>query len=216
MIPREKELKELFESEDKAIEFLHAHKILPEIQFCRIDGAPLSKISDFKFKCRKSDCRKIYSSLTDTIFSRLRLKFSDFFRIAYFWIAKVNFSSIVLITGHSSHTIKRVLNLINDVMIKNLNKTEIKIGGPGIQVQLDESKFGKRKYNRGRRIEGVWVFGGVEKTPQRKFFAVCVDRRDSETLNELILRYVLPGSIVITDGWKGYNLFKKISILHII
>ncbi|KCZ77845.1 hypothetical protein H311_01137, partial [Anncaliia algerae PRA109] len=47
----------------------------------------------------------------------------------------------------------------------NLNKTEIKIGGPGIQVQLDESKFGKRKYNRGRRIEGVWVFGGVEKTP---------------------------------------------------
>ncbi|KCZ77867.1 hypothetical protein H311_01115, partial [Anncaliia algerae PRA109] len=88
MIPREKELKELFESEDKAIEFLHAHKILPEIQFCRIDGAPLSKISDFKFKCRKSDCRKFYSSLTDTIFSRLRLKFSDFFRIAYFWIAK--------------------------------------------------------------------------------------------------------------------------------
>ncbi|KCZ78732.1 hypothetical protein H311_00230, partial [Anncaliia algerae PRA109] len=107
MIPREKELKELFASEDKAIEFLYA----PEIQFCRIDGAPLSKISDFKFKCRKSDCRKIYSSLIDTIFSRLRLKFSDFFRIAYFWIAKVNFSSIVLITGHSSHTIKRVLNL---------------------------------------------------------------------------------------------------------
>ena len=36
-----------------------------------------------------------------------------------------------------------------------------KIGGPGITVQLDESKFGKRKYNKGRRTEGHWVLGMI-------------------------------------------------------
>ncbi|KCZ78787.1 hypothetical protein H311_00176, partial [Anncaliia algerae PRA109] len=36
-----------------------------------------------------------------------------------------------------------------------------------------------------------------------------VNKRDSATLNDLILKYVLPGSIVITDGWKGYTLFKE-------
>ncbi|KAG1435618.1 hypothetical protein G6F56_013903 [Rhizopus delemar] len=37
------------------------------------------------------------------------------------------------------------------------------LGGPGVDhVQIDESKFGKRKYHRGHRVEGVWVLGLVE------------------------------------------------------
>ena len=37
------------------------------------------------------------------------------------------------------------------------------IGGPGKIVQIDESKFGKRKCHRGHRVEGQWVFGGIEE-----------------------------------------------------
>ncbi|KAG1532443.1 hypothetical protein G6F49_013691 [Rhizopus delemar] len=29
-------------------------------------------------------------------------------------------------------------------------------------IQIDESKFGKRKNHRGHRVEGIWVFGMVE------------------------------------------------------
>ena len=36
------------------------------------------------------------------------------------------------------------------------------IGGPGSIIEIDESKFGKRKYNQGRYVEGHWVFGGIE------------------------------------------------------
>jgi hypothetical protein len=37
------------------------------------------------------------------------------------------------------------------------------IGGEGIVVEIDESKFGHRKYNVGRAVDGVWIFGGVER-----------------------------------------------------
>ena len=43
------------------------------------------------------------------------------------------------------------------------------IGGPGIVVEVDESKFGKRKYNRGRKVDGCWVFGGIEGVGKKCF-----------------------------------------------
>jgi hypothetical protein len=42
-----------------------------------------------------------------------------------------------------------------------LNKQ--KLGGPGIEVEIDESKFGCRKYYKGHRFEGQWVFGMFER-----------------------------------------------------
>ena len=36
------------------------------------------------------------------------------------------------------------------------------IGGPGAIVEIDESKFGKRKYHKRRRVDRVWVFGDIE------------------------------------------------------
>ena len=38
----------------------------------------------------------------------------------------------------------------------------MKIDGMGKIVEVDESKFGRRKYNRGRDRDGQWVFGGVD------------------------------------------------------
>ena len=61
------------------------------------------------------------------------------------------------------------------------------IEGYGKRVQIDESKFGKRKYHRGHRIEGQWVFGGIEEG-SRKNFLVCVEKRDARTLIPLIKR----------------------------
>ena len=36
-------------------------------------------------------------------------------------------------------------------------------GGVGTIVEIDESKFGKRKYNSGRLLTRKWVFGMVER-----------------------------------------------------
>jgi transposase-like protein len=80
---------------------------------------------------------------------------------------------------------------------------------------VDESKFGKRKYNRGRRIEGAWVIGGVERSAEKKFFVEVVERRDSMTILDVLSRHIIPGSIVHTDCWKGYhNIENDLDIAH--
>ncbi len=42
-------------------------------------------------------------------------------------------------------------------------QTNFMLGGVGKTVEIDESKFGKRKYHRGHHVEGPWVFGGYER-----------------------------------------------------
>jgi len=52
------------------------------------------------------------------------------------------------------------------------------IGGPGKVVEIDVSKLGKRKYHCGKRVERVWVFGGIERdsSPIKCFFTTVHDR----------------------------------------
>ena len=106
-------------------------------------------------------------------------------------------------------------NLIGKKYIESLPV----IGGPGIIVDIDESKFGKRKYHRGHRVDGVSVLGMVERTPQRKIILIKVSNRKAETLLPLIKRYIHPESIIYSDGWKGYcqlndHFFKYETVNH--
>ena len=50
-----------------------------------------------------------------------------------------------------------------------------------MEVEIDESKFGKRKFNRGRVVDDHWLFGGIERTTG-ECFLVEVEHRDAATL----------------------------------
>ena len=49
------------------------------------------------------------------------------------------------------------------------------LGGLGVIVELDEVKFGKRKYNKGAYREGQWVLGAVDRNTGQCFllFIIC-------------------------------------------
>ena len=80
-------------------------------------------------------------------------------------------------------------NFVTDVCAEYFQQHPMRIGGPGIEVEIDESKFGQRKYNRGRWQEGHWVFGGVERITGRAFM-VEVAQRDAATLIRIIQQYI--------------------------
>ena len=89
------------------------------------------------------------------------------------------------------------------------------IGGPGKVVEIDESKFGKRKYNRGKRVDGCWVFRGIERdsNPPKCFFSTVTDR-SAQTLIPIIKRWILPGTTIVSDCWKSYSSLSAEGYIH--
>ncbi|KAK4290150.1 hypothetical protein Pmani_036937 [Petrolisthes manimaculis] len=92
-------------------------------------------------------------------------------------------------------------------------KRQGKIGGKDMIVEIDESKFGKRKYNVGRIVEGQWVFGGICRETKSTFL-VPVEKRDKDTLLQIIKDKIEPGSIIISDCWKANNCLQDEGFQH--
>lgn len=61
------------------------------------------------------------------------------------------------------------------------------IGGPGHTVEIDEMKLGRRKYERGRVVEGSWILGLIDVETNELRLEICPDnKRDADTLLTLI------------------------------
>ncbi|KAG0439992.1 hypothetical protein DMUE_2062, partial [Dictyocoela muelleri] len=71
-------------------------------------------------------------------------------------------------------------------------------------VEIDESYFFKRKYNRGRLTNGVWYIGGIERG-SRKTFLIPVPNRNAQTISRIFHDNVLPGTTIVTDQWRTYS-----------
>lgn len=104
----------------------------------------------------------------------------------------------------SAHAVVDWSNYLREVCIELLTEQSQVIGGVGKTVEIDEAKIGKRKYNRGRIIQGNWVFGGIERE-SKNCFLVPVATRGHDSLLPLIKQYVLPGTTIISDCWRTYN-----------
>lgn len=82
-------------------------------------------------------------------------------------------------------------------------------------MEIDETKLGKRKYHRGRLVEGVWILGMIERGSKNYRLEICPDnRRDSSTLLNLILKHIALGTEIHTDCWRGYNKLEEYGYIH--
>ncbi|CAM2727345.1 unnamed protein product [Rotaria socialis] len=76
--------------------------------------------------------------------------------------------------------------------------------GPGHIVEIDESCFGKRKYQSGRLLKSQWVFDGIDINT-KKCFMVPVQQCDAVTLLPILTTYVLPGTTIHSDECRAYH-----------
>lgn len=212
-IPTIKTLRSILGNEKKCIKFLFENDILYKPKSCLYCSSSLYREKKL-YRCNNRQCRKSISIFKDSFFAKNHLPCSDVMLIGYFWLCKANYTSITQMTGHSPKTVTSYMNFFRELVIDTLQDDNNIIGGEGIIVEIDESKFGRRKYHRGRIIEGVWVFGGIERTKEKKCFVKVVHDRTAKTLHDIILKHVAPGSIIHTDLWKGYLGITELGMIH--
>jgi hypothetical protein len=68
--------------------------------------------------------------------------------IGYLWLNKIPVSAAISISGHSSTTICEFYRHYRQLVSDAVDLEDAVIGGHGIIVEIDESKLGKRKYQR--------------------------------------------------------------------
>ncbi len=126
----------------------------------------------------------------------------------------------------SRETICDWYSYLREVSLSALDKLyqeKGQIGGVGRIVEIDESKFGKRKYNRGKHVEGSWLFGMIDigtfenPAPEGNFrLEICPgNKRDENTLLPLILKHIAPGTTIYSDCWAAYNHLEEYGYKHL-
>lgn len=223
-------LKDVTVDEDTARTFLINNSLLPATMTCDHCKIPMiwatcatTEFTDgYKWKCPNSrTCKSSKSIRHGSILNNKRLTFIQFLELLCFLCPKETYlTHISEWTGLNKNTISDYRNMLDLILIEYLldqtNTSQVQLGGPGKVVELDESKFGKMKYNRGAVRTGSWILGGIERDSDKCFLVVCPGNlRDEATLIPLIQRFVLPGTTIHTDCWSSYNNLSTLGYTHL-
>jgi transposase-like protein len=149
-----------------------------------------------------------YNSLLE--FSGLRLKKS--YLIFSCWCASLSIQMATQIVKDVSYNVIRLHYFHLRRKAMELYETDLlnePLGGDNHIVQVDESAFGRAKYNRGSALKRrpLWVLG-LRDDVTRRIVMQIVPKRDANTLEPIILANVRPDSVVHTDQWAAYNGLK--------
>jgi len=121
------------------------------------------------FRCYNTKCQRQYYSIRDgSLFESSRLSVEQIVVIANLFCAnicsyeQIRYQAQLTDDRLSFETVADWLTSLREVCLDIIARETPKLtGGPGLTVEVDESKFGKRKYNKGRLVEGQWVVGGI-------------------------------------------------------
>ncbi|CAG8808078.1 19763_t:CDS:2 [Gigaspora margarita] len=192
---------------EQAVRFFEELGIFPLLRYCKKCGSSMRKTNDKSRKDKKkwvctsmTACGHVNTLRSGTWLEKAKLSFEQIAKIMFCWSHKLPQQFAVNESGASARTMVDWYNFCRDICeVVLMNQEYKKIGGEGKIVEIDESKFGKRKYNKGKKVEGQWVFGGVERDSD-KIFLASVPNRTKETLMGVLEEYV--------DGIKDlYNTY---------
>jgi hypothetical protein len=155
-LPPIRELLDILFNEDKCILFLMERGILCAEQICpSCSMAMRLQISRGIFRCGKRECRKSVSTRLRSFFAGNKLPCSKILHLSHLWLGKVPVKYSMEATGHGSETMCSFYHYFRVLVSDSVETEDVMIGGQDVLAEIDETKLGKRKYNRSHRVEGV-------------------------------------------------------------
>lgn len=217
------------DDKNKLLEFLKSHNVIKRSVTCSSCGKPavLDK-HQLKWRCQKRkkvkkghkiqivSCSFYTTIRKDTWFENANISIERACAFIGYFVTlrppRQNFLEKEL--EMNPNTVVDWSNFIREALLLWCVENSKQIGGPNCVVEIDEAKFGKRKYHRGRIIDGQWFFGGFERD-SKELFVIPVPDRTSDTLLNAIKANVLPGTTIISDCWKAYNCLDEEGFQHL-
>lgn len=171
-------------------------------------------VDGYIFRCPQ--CKKKISLRSGTFLEKSKVSLAEFSAILFFHHLDVLQKDIAEILGLSTNTITDYSNIIREQCSNVLISEDEKLGGEGVRVQVDESVISGSKRSRNKKARPVqekWVVGAYD-TEKKVGMMRRVQDRSGERLTECIKEWCLPGSIIVTDGWRGYSGVKEMGFEH--
>ena len=217
-----------YDKDDFAMYVFRQHGVLPSTvqcphcgSDCKLHSHGLSKVS-LRWRCQKTyespvgsgkrkRCNFLISDRKGTFLEKCHIPPWKLMIFINHYLSKYFDYELLVAEFHfSTKTVTDWRSFCSEVCISAM-ADQAAIGGPGKIVEIDESHFGKAKYGRGRQLSDIWVFGGIERGSTRKFAVPLTGefseagsrRRDKPTLLPLIEKYILLGTLIMSDGWKA-------------
>ena len=220
----------LFLPDERFEEWLKEAGLLP--QSCSCDKCGGEMTLKFRerdnyptWRCGKrvegKKCGREIGYLKGTFFEGSHLPLKDIFRLSFYFCRQTHTQELIQFDMErangdtlGSATISDWMEFFREVCFLYFEKHPVRLGGPGMVVEIDETVISRRKYNRGRLIrEQVWFFGGVERGSGRCFI-IPVERRDAATLLPIIQNFILPGTTIMSDMWAAYGRIDQLPELY--
>ncbi|KAF0729652.1 hypothetical protein Ae201684_012713 [Aphanomyces euteiches] len=159
-----------------------------------------------RWRCRRSTCNDLqFSVRKGTVFVEVKIPIRKFVRILFHYASNTPVTKCASQKKVSQNTVSKVYSICRDMCSEELCRTDMKIGGYGAIVEIDETSLKKKsKYNRGRHYPDCWLFGGVDRGTKQWFGRIVYGDRTKKTLSELIREHINPGTLIISDKFSSY------------
>jgi len=207
------------------VQWLIDKKLIKDSQTCMQCNQLMRLVSDttisdgMKWRCSKN--KTTLSIRTGSWLSTFKISLRALIKAILFWSRCFNFVDISKSVKISAPVYIRLrkflISKISDYYILNL----IKLGGPNVIVQVDETKLNHNvKSHRGRGpIRPAWCLCIVDtSTMPARGFATMIPDRTAATIIPIIEQVVRPRSIIHTDEARVYKTlrhnFEHSSVCH--
>eukprot|EP00731_Ephydatia_muelleri_P030038 Em0021g561a len=143
---------------ESTVHWCQRHKLLAERKSCPKCGREMHLVKrkavnkeEMGWRCPRKGCRLEVALRSGTFFEGSKLGIEKIMRMVYLWSVKTPLVKMKEEIEVAAQTAVDWYNFICDVYAQYFIHHPTIIGGLGVEVEIDESKFGKRKYNRGRQ-----------------------------------------------------------------
>lgn len=185
-------------SHEKTVHFLQEMGTIPSEKSCRECNSPMKleltsqgRIGIGRFRCQRlkrhtNNKEVTYQLSTGTWLEKAHTTLQEAVFIGYlFGLELTNDQIKKEVNGYrrgigkstsiSDETITHYRDIFRSAIGKKMDREEQEEGKLAGNVQVDESKHGSRKYERGRLVDGFWMVAVTETNPEGVYYPLRIE-----------------------------------------